>query len=116
MERPHLNPVPVTSPWYQLGIDFVGPMSPPSLKGNCYIMTVSDYFTKFGFAHALPTKEAVPTVAVLPQARTSNACMLVNISVIITDQGREFHNQFNAELMSVFDSGTAGLKLMPGHT
>ena len=24
-------------------------------------------------------------------------------SVIITDQGREFHNQFNAELMSVFD-------------
>ena len=44
-------------------------------------MTVSDYFTKFGFAHALPTKEAIPTVAVLRQARTSpNACMLVNIS------------------------------------
>ena len=65
----------------QLGLDFVGPISPPSLKGNCYIMTVSDYFSKFGFAHALLTKEAVPTVAVLRQARTSpNACMLVNIS------------------------------------
>ena len=34
-------------------------------------MTVSDYFMKFDFAHALPTKEAVPTVAVLRQARTS---------------------------------------------
>ena len=44
-------------------------------------MTVSDYFTEFGFAHALLTKEAVPTVAVLRQARTTpNTCMLVNIS------------------------------------
>ena len=65
VERPELHPVPVKSPWYQLGIDFIGPISPPSQSGNKYIITVSDYFTKFGWAKALPTKEAVPAVSAL---------------------------------------------------
>ena len=43
--RPELNPIPVKSPWYHLGIDFVGPISPPSSEGNRYILTVSDNFT-----------------------------------------------------------------------
>ena len=38
--RPELNPIPVKSPWYHLGIDFVGPISPPSSEGNRYILTV----------------------------------------------------------------------------
>ena len=42
--RPELNPIPVKSPWYHLGIDFVGPISPPSSEGNRYILTVSDYY------------------------------------------------------------------------
>ena len=45
--------------WYHLGMDFVGPISPPSRTGNRYILTISDYFTKFAWAKALPTKEAV---------------------------------------------------------
>jgi hypothetical protein len=65
--RPELNPIPVKSPWYHLGIDFIGPISPPSSKGNQYILTVSDYFTKFSWAHALPTKEASGVVAALRQ-------------------------------------------------
>ncbi len=64
-ERPELHPVPVKSPWYHIGMDFVGPISPPSSTGNRYILTVSDYFTKFAWAKALPTKEAVPVVAAL---------------------------------------------------
>ena len=71
-ERPELHPVPVKSPWFQLGIDFVGPVSPPSQSGNRYIMTVSDYFTKFGWAKALPTKEAVPVVAALREVSVKN--------------------------------------------
>ena len=58
-ERPELHPVPVKSPWYHLSLDFVGPISPPSRTGNRYILTVSDYFTKFDWAKALSTKEAV---------------------------------------------------------
>lgn len=63
IERRALNPVPVKSPWHQLGIDFVGPISPPSHSNNR--MTLSDYFTKFAWAKALPTKEAKPVVSVL---------------------------------------------------
>ena len=57
-ERPELHPIPVKSPMYHIGIDFVGPISPTSLTGNRYILTVSDYFTRFRWANALPTKEA----------------------------------------------------------
>ena len=36
----------------------VGPIYPPSQSGNRFILTISDYFTKFGWAKALATKEA----------------------------------------------------------
>ena len=68
-ERPEMNPIPVKSPWFHLGIDFIGPISPPSSAGNRYIRSVSDYFTKFAWAHTLPTKEAVGVVAALRQVR-----------------------------------------------
>ena len=51
--RPELHPIPIQSLWYHLGMDFVGPTSPPSLTGNHYILTLSDYFTWFGWAKAL---------------------------------------------------------------
>ena len=56
--RPELHPVPVKSPWFHLGIDFIGPYSPPSSNGNKYVLTVCDYFTKFVWAKPLPSKEA----------------------------------------------------------
>lgn len=57
-QRPELHPIPVKSPWYHLGMDFIGPISPTSSNGNRFILTISDYFTKFAWAKALPTKEA----------------------------------------------------------
>ena len=60
--QPEMYPVPVKSPWYHIGMDFVGPISPTSRSGNHYILTISDYFTKFAWAKALPTKEAVNVV------------------------------------------------------
>ena len=66
-ERPELNPILVKSPWFHLGIDFIGPISTPSSAGNWCILTVLDYFMKFGWVHALPTKEAVGVVAALWQ-------------------------------------------------
>ena len=52
---PELHPVPVK---YRIGIDFVGPITPTSSSGNRYILTVSDYFTKWAEAVALPSKHA----------------------------------------------------------
>lgn len=62
---PELHPVPVVSPWFHLGIDLIGPISPLSRQGNSYILTISDYFTKFVDAIALPDKEAVGVAAAL---------------------------------------------------
>lgn len=51
-----LHPVLVKSLWYQLGIDFVEPITPTSCNGNQYILTVNDYVTKWGEAVAFPSK------------------------------------------------------------
>lgn len=58
ISRHELNPVPVVSPWYHIGMDLIGPISPMSHQGNKYIMTLSDYFTKFVEAIPIPDKEA----------------------------------------------------------
>ena len=55
MLHPILHPVPVQSPWLHLGVDFIGPISPVCSKGNCFILTLSDYFTKWVEAVPLPT-------------------------------------------------------------
>ena len=53
-----LHPVPVRKGvWQQIGIDLVGPL-PETLSGNKYIMTVTDYFSKWPEAKGIPTKEA----------------------------------------------------------
>ena len=72
--------MPVKSPWHHLGMDFVGPISPPSQDGNRYILTMSDCFTKFAWAKAMPTKEAVNVVSALKEVST---CSLL-ISIVIS--------------------------------
>ena len=36
-ERPQLFPIPVKSPMYHVGIDFVGPIFPTTKNGNRFI-------------------------------------------------------------------------------
>ena len=33
---PELHPIPVKAPWYMVGIDFIGPLSPVAKDGSCY--------------------------------------------------------------------------------
>ncbi len=56
--RPELHPIRVQFPWYMLGIDFVGPLSPTANDGSRYILTMSDYFTKWVEAIPTPDKSA----------------------------------------------------------
>ena len=62
---PQLNPIPVKSPWYMVGIDYVGPLSPVADDGSHYILTVTDYFTKWCAAIATLDKSAASTSAAL---------------------------------------------------
>ena len=62
---PELHPIPVVSPWYHIvGIDFVGPLTPTE-DGYCYILTISDYFSKFVQAFAMESKHASGVAAAL---------------------------------------------------
>ena len=59
---PALNPIPVKAPSYMIGI---GPLTPEAEDGSRYILTISDYFTKW--VEALPTADkcAVTVAAAL---------------------------------------------------
>ena len=54
---PELHPIPAKSPWYQIGIDFARSLSPES-DGSRYILTISDYFTKWVEVIPTPDKSA----------------------------------------------------------
>ena len=41
----------------QVGVDLIGPLKETS-KGNKYIVTLTDYFSKWGEAQAIPDKKA----------------------------------------------------------
>jgi hypothetical protein len=48
-----LQPIYVEQPFSQWGLDVIGPINPKSSKGNIYILTATDYFTKWKEAVAL---------------------------------------------------------------
>ena len=54
-----LHPIPVKAQiWHQVGMDLIGPLPETSL-GNKYIITLTNYFSKWAEATALPDKTAV---------------------------------------------------------
>ena len=81
--RPELHPIPVKSTWHHIGVDFVGPLSPPS-SGNRYILTLTDYFSKFACVRALHSMEAGVVNAL------KDIFIFGIPAVITTDQGTEF--------------------------
>lgn len=70
---PELHPIPVKSPWHQIGIDFIGPLTPTADDGNKFLLTVSDYFTKW--VEAIPTKDKMASTV-------SNALFKVGLPLL----------------------------------
>ena len=83
-----LNPISVHSLWHRIGVDLVGPL-PRTKSGNAYIVTCSDYFTKWPEAAAIPDKSAANVASFLYQLITRHG----SPAIIQSDQGREFVNQ-----------------------
>ena len=58
-QRPELHPIPVSDVWTeQIGIDLIGPL-PETERGNKYIITATDYFSKWPEAAPLQDKTAL---------------------------------------------------------
>eukprot|EP00731_Ephydatia_muelleri_P029866 Em0021g389a len=91
---PELHPIPVKAPWYMVGIDFIGPLSPVAKDGSRYILTISDYFTKW--------VELVPTVNKITSTVASSLFkifMRMGLPrVLLSDNGSEFCNALNDQL------------------
>ena len=51
--RAELHPIPVTKVCHRVGIDLVGPL-PETKRGNKYIITLTDYFSKWPEAAPCP--------------------------------------------------------------
>eukprot|EP00731_Ephydatia_muelleri_P003440 Em0001g3440a len=90
-----LHPIPVVTTWHHVSIDFVGPISPISTSGNRYILTLSDQFSKWVEAVAVPTKEAHRVASALYKI-----FMRMGLpNVLTTDNGSEFRNKLNAAML-----------------
>ncbi|XP_057866250.1 uncharacterized protein LOC131073769 [Cryptomeria japonica] len=55
-----LKPVVIEEPFQQWRLDFVGPVNPSSSEYHMYILTATNYFTKW--VEAIPTKKATSTM------------------------------------------------------
>lgn len=49
-----LQPIVVEEPFAQWGLDFIGMINPPSSAGNKWILTTTEYFTRW--SEAVPLK------------------------------------------------------------
>ena len=83
-------------------MDLVGPIHPPSSRGNKYILTVIDMLTGFTIAVPIKNKNAE---TICDAYRDSIYCVFGGSSRMLTDNGSEFKNK---EMHEVCD--TLGLK------
>ena len=83
-------------------MDLVGPIHPPSSRGNKYVLTVIDMLT--GFTIAVPIKNK-NTETICDAYRDNIYCFFGGSSRMLTDNGSEFKNK---EMQEVCD--TLGLK------
>ena len=85
-----LNPIPAPDgPNLLLGIDYCGPF-PTTPDGNRYVLCLTDYFTKFVNAIALPVCTASATAEAVFK---EHVCRYGVPKAIISDQGTSFNNQ-----------------------
>ena len=89
----------VGEPWERLGIDVTGP-HPTSARGNTYILTVIDHFTKWVELFPMRNQEA-STVAKLLVDRVicQHGCPLQ----ILTDQGPNFESELFQQLNQMLE-------------
>ncbi|MBW0559713.1 hypothetical protein O181_099428 [Austropuccinia psidii MF-1] len=83
---------PTTKPLDSLHMDLIGPISPPSNSGHCYILTIMDQHTSFKITSFLKNKSYTYKEFFKQQKLIENI-QNQKIKQLVTDGGREFVNQ-----------------------
>jgi hypothetical protein len=90
---------PVGEPWETVSVDITGP-HPRSSRGNQYILTLVDHFSKWAEAIAIPNHTAPVVARVLVNHVFSR---FGSPRQLLTDRGPEFESNLFGELMKWFD-------------
>ena len=70
-----LHPIQVKDEaWYQVGMDLIGPL-PVASAGNRYIMTITDYYTKWTEAFPIKDKTASSVADILFRVSYNDYCV-----------------------------------------
>ena len=103
--KPGLHPNPpygtfeeVTYPGQRVGIDLVGPW-PETSKGNTFILTIIDHFSRFMELFAIPSKHADDVAFAFSKYLIKHG----GVDFVVSDQGTEFINSVLRALFLKFD-------------
>jgi len=89
----------VGQPWQRVSIDITRP-HPRSVKGNVYILTLIDHFSKWGEAFPIPNHTAATVARVLVIHVFSR---FGAPEQILSDQGSEFQSELFQDLMALME-------------
>jgi len=99
--RPHhqgrLKPMLTGEPWERIGVDVTGP-HPKSAKGNVYILTLIDHFTKWAEMFPMRNQEASTVARILVDRVFCTHGLPLQLH---TDQGPNFESQLFKEICRV---------------
>ena len=99
-----LKPIPVRGPWRRVGVDAVGPFK-ETPNGNKYLLTATDYLTKYAEVKAVPNLSKEVTAQFILD---DIICRHGAVEEILSDQGRNFMSDVVQQLMKLV--GTRGVK------
>ena len=103
-----LKPISVDAPFQRWGLDFIGEINPASSGQHRWILTVTDYFTKW--VEAVPTRQAIDVVIIeflLSNIMSRFGCP----RKIVTDNAKAFTSSklvnFSSDYNIIFSHSTA---------
>ena len=95
--RPHhsMEPQVVAEPLQRVALDILGPLDPPTTRGNRYVLVIVDYLTKF--VEALPMANQTAEECAY-QLVTQFVCRYGIPKQLHSDQGRQFESRLFQEM------------------
>ncbi|XP_071812779.1 uncharacterized protein [Apostichopus japonicus] len=82
--RTSRHSIPVTGLWKQVGVDLIGPL-PVTAANRLYMITLSDFYSKWPETKAVPDKTAASTSYFITDVMMRSGC--TDISSLTTNGG-----------------------------